>query len=976
MSQSLNTDTGPRPALGTTSARLVAVRLKSANKNIFRALLSLSSANLLIRLMGLINTVIVTARFGQGPAMDAYFVATTVPILLAQLLGSSVEGSFVPVYASMRAKGGREKASRLFSTLLNLLIIISGLLTLGMIFFREPLLHISAPGTSPQVLAQTVALAPLVFPLLSVMILNSYMESLLNAEGKFGWPAYSGLLVPLITAAFVLLLGGNDGVLAIGLGTLVGQCVQSCFFIIRAQRAKLKYRFILDLGTPEMREIAIRAWPSLLAGVIALASPLVDQIFASYQSSGTIAAINNALKITGVPIGVLFAATGRAILPYFATQLATNDMKAFKNTLRLYTWGIAIVTLCISVFMIVFSRLIVSILFQRGAFSEADVNLVAITLSGFAIGLFPMAIGFVFGQAFTALGKTRFLMYITVMSVFLNAAFDAFFGNLWHSFGIAFATSAYYFCSMSIQLFVLRRTLGKLDLLKPPSEVLKVAGQIGLGPFYTKWVAWQEEQSISLQEFYQQILRWLFILLVFASGIVGTILNALMTLRIAFGSLVVFAFLRYQYLLLLAWGTINVFIGSALPFFNGNNLLSGLTLPTTLLLFYFPIKVPVQRMLALRFLLLFILCVLTSIFFSSIPIGTFFTNWTFLLDFFGVSVLTIMVINTQKRLLSFIDALHLPVIFILIYGLWGYVTHNTNAGLIDPTTGYFRITSIFPDTPPGLALFLSMIMPLTIYRISTLQRWFQKLGGIGVLLLMLVVFGLTFSRGPLIVFPLCAIAIIPLLPGRKAKAIMIFSYLLAGVMIIIAAIALQIDIFARFANSDLTTLNGRTYLWQAILVHFDPLHLLGYGQNASNILLNNLQVGFNGGVIATVAHNLFLETMYDHGLIGVTLLILVFVAQAISLLRLWFKTKNDQHRFFIALSLLTCINVAIQCNQTNDLFNQQIGMTFFIAMALPFAECWMKEQETPERSKAPDQMPLSGEEVVRQNTAQVQLIYG
>jgi putative peptidoglycan lipid II flippase len=597
MSQSWNTDTGPRPALGTTSARLVAVRLKSANKNIFRALLSLSSANLLIRLMGLINTVIVTARFGQGPAMDAYFVATTVPMLLAQLLGSSVEGSFVPVYASMRAKGGREKASRLFSTLLNLLIIISGLLTLGMIFFREPLLHISAPGTSPQVLAQTVALAPLVFPLLSVMILNSYMESLLNAEGKFGWPAYSGLLVPLITAAFVLLLGGNDGVLAIGLGTLVGQCVQSCFFIIRAQRAKLKYRFILDLGTPEMREITIRAWPSLLAGVIALASPLVDQIFASYQTSGTIAAINNALKITGVPIGVLFAATGRAILPYFATQIATNDMKAFKNTLRLYTWGIAIVTFCVSLFMIVFSRLIVSILFQRGAFSEADVNLVAITLSGFAIGLFPMAIGFVFGQAFTALGKTRFLMYITVMSVFLNASFDAFFGNLWHSFGIAFATSAYYFCSMSVQLFVLRRTLGKLDLLKPPSEVLKVAGQIGLGPLYTKWVAWQEEQSISLQEFYQQVLRWLFILLVFASGIVGTILNALMTLRLAFGSLVIFAFLRYQYILLLAWGTINVFIGSALPFFNGNNLLSGLTLPTTLLLFYFPIKVPVQRML-------------------------------------------------------------------------------------------------------------------------------------------------------------------------------------------------------------------------------------------------------------------------------------------------------------------------------------------------------------------------------------------
>ena len=181
-----------------------------------------------------------------------------------------------------------------------------------------------------------------------------------------------------------------------------------------------------------------------------------------------------------------------------------------------------------------------------------------------------------------------------------------------------------------------------------------------------------------------------------------------------------------------------------------------------------------------------------------------------------------MVINTQKRLLFLIDALHLPVIIILIYGLWGYVRHDPNIGVIDPTTGYFRIFSIFPGTPPGLALFISMIVPLSIYRLSTLQRWFQKLALIVILLVMLVVFGLTFSRGPLIIFPLCAIAIIPFLPGRKAKAIMVSSYLIAGILIIIAAVALQIDIFARFANSDLGTLNGRTYLWQAIIEHFDP----------------------------------------------------------------------------------------------------------------------------------------------------------
>ena len=129
-------------------------------------------------------------------------------------------------------------------------------------------------------------------------------------------------------------------------------------------------------------------------------------------------------------------------------------------------------------------------------------------------------------------------------------------------------------------------------------------------------------------------------------------------------------------------------------------------------------------------------------------------------------------------------------------------------------------------------------------------------------------------------------------------------------------------------------------------------------------------------LIATVSHNLFLETMYDHGLIGVALLILFFAIQAVSLLRRWFATSNPQQRLFIALSLLTCINVAIQCNQTNALFNQQIGITFFITMALPFAECWMKEQGTSEHSKEQDGAQLPEPETVEQKTAQAQLAYG
>ena len=87
----------PSRPLSTNSAPLAAVREKPVNKQIFRAFLSISSATLLIRVMGMISQIVISGHFGAGAAMDAYFVASGLPILLAQLLTSAIDASVVPV---------------------------------------------------------------------------------------------------------------------------------------------------------------------------------------------------------------------------------------------------------------------------------------------------------------------------------------------------------------------------------------------------------------------------------------------------------------------------------------------------------------------------------------------------------------------------------------------------------------------------------------------------------------------------------------------------------------------------------------------------------------------------------------------------------------------------------------------------------------------------------------------------------------
>src|SRR5579885_1540060 len=132
-----------------TDARPIAAPSQSVNHRIFRALLSLASANLLIRVMGMLNQVVVTARFGQGSTMDAYYVAQALPVLLAQMFSSALESSVIPVYTQIHDRGrtcpyptpnNNDQASRLFSTLLNLLIIGFILCITTMFLFRRQLI--------------------------------------------------------------------------------------------------------------------------------------------------------------------------------------------------------------------------------------------------------------------------------------------------------------------------------------------------------------------------------------------------------------------------------------------------------------------------------------------------------------------------------------------------------------------------------------------------------------------------------------------------------------------------------------------------------------------------------------------------------------------------------------------------------------------------------------------------------------------
>jgi O-antigen ligase len=110
---------------------------------------------------------------------------------------------------------------------------------------------------------------------------------------------------------------------------------------------------------------------------------------------------------------------------------------------------------------------------------------------------------------------------------------------------------------------------------------------------------------------------------------------------------------------------------------------------------------------------------------------------------------------------------------------------------------------------------------------------------------------------------------------------------------------------------------------------------------SSNALLERLQVGFAGNVIATAPHNIFIETLYENGIIGLILITLVLIAIPWTLISRMRRATPD-HRLLLAAVLAAYINIFLQSLEVTVVWSQPVGVYVWMIMALPFALYWTR----------------------------------
>lgn len=926
--------------------------VRRLNKRIFGALFSLASAAMVARLIGLLNQGVISSQFGLSPAMTAYFAVQSLPILLTGLIVSALDVSVIPIYVNAFSKRSVKDNSALFSTILNTLLLITGVLTAGLLIGGDAVIHLVAPQISPVALATARQIMPWLFPLLMLNVVAGYLNSILNAKEQFGLPAFAAILIPIaMTVGTLLGVRAGIGIMGLTMGFVAGTALQLLVIFWRTRRLKLTYRLQLDFSRPELRQILALGTPVLISSILILANPIVDQIIASTLGDSVISAINYALKIVDIFVVLMFATTARAVFPYFSRQADGKNIVGLKSTMRLFVWLIGGITLVLATAVFLTAPLLVHVLFERNKFTASDGALTATILRGFSLGLPAMGLGFILPRVFSALKRNSILLWLAPISLACNAALDVVFARMWGPIGISLSTSLVYSLVVVIEIVVLRRILGPLNLLTPPD--MTTLSQIGA-------FEGAREQLVSVGRgaarlLQVRVVQILTAVLLFAGLVVYAVSDAGRAFRLSMSAAVTLIFVRAPYLLLAAWALLTA-VGSVSV---GDHAISGtlttLSMPTFIIILgmnFFWLARRNPALIPLTALILWIIVGgIVTIAKHTAPLGAggFVQALQVYVDFLGVAALMTLV-ETKDRLHRIIDMLLLPAVVIAGYGI--VQTIYGFGGYQD--VGVYRAQSIF-DWSATLAFYLVIMALLTIYRaFYSHSPW--RLFWIVALLIEIGGIYVTYSRTGEIALA-AGVVLLLIISGKRSR----FAALgLVG----LGVIAVLLDgnkLFSRFGGAHLDTFNGRTDFWKALLTHFDWKNLTGYG-------LGGAQKFIDAATLHAYQspHNSYLELLFDTGAPGLLFFVLALLISLLAVARPQADSPDRRAlRGMVAGVIVACGLFAVTAPHLIQVF----GVFFWMVVAMPFAKAFVEVApagETPAPAAPPEREPALARQPVAQ----------
>lgn len=441
-----------------------------------------SSVGIMVsRLGGFFREVVFAALFGAGKTMGIFAVGLTISNFMRRVVAeNALENAFLPIFMRLFHRGSRKKTWKSASSIVNFSLFLATMIVLVGVLITPWLIENLFPAFGNKgVMTQAINMTRIMFPYLILVTCAAVLTTLLKAFNRFGIAESSALFFSLGTIFGVLVFRSFAGIYSLAYGVLLGGVFQILFLfpwivnILKNRSLQFSYSPAIQFNSPSNRKYYSQVGPISIDVMFANTTEIVAQILASGLKTGAIAFLYFAKTIFRLPFAIISQAINSVILKEFSDRIALFNKEKAE---RLFHDGIKtnlFLLTPISVFMIILAHPIVSLVYQRGEFGDANVVNTAFALQFYAVGLIGWGIHSFTVRIFSARMDIKtsmifnfFMLGVNILLCLLLVRTELTFG------GLALATSISYLLFSVIRVGVLKVKLERENIKIDPKDIV------------------------------------------------------------------------------------------------------------------------------------------------------------------------------------------------------------------------------------------------------------------------------------------------------------------------------------------------------------------------------------------------------------------------------------------------------------------------------------------------------------------------
>jgi putative peptidoglycan lipid II flippase len=282
--------------------------------------------------------------------MGIFGAANNIPDYLSALLSGGALGmAFIPVLTEYLDKQGRREAWELFSKIINLAFVITGIFAVVIILLADPLVkYVVAPGFTPDKQILTASLMRLDLGAIVIFSISGLVMASLQANQHFFLPALAPVLYNLGQIFGVTILSPSTGLhvgpvqlpaFGLGLyGMVYGVIIGASMHLLIQVPGLIRYQFhwtpVIEWKSPAVQRVLILLSPRVLTMASIQAYFLARDNLASHFQTVGVGALNLGWTIEQVPETIIGTAIAVALLPSLAEFINHGQIQDFTNTVN------------------------------------------------------------------------------------------------------------------------------------------------------------------------------------------------------------------------------------------------------------------------------------------------------------------------------------------------------------------------------------------------------------------------------------------------------------------------------------------------------------------------------------------------------------------------------------------------------------------------------------------------------------------